>query len=298
MVLVDVIIPVVLVAGAGFLFARLIRFDTTALTKLTFYILGPALIFNSMLSPSISATSLGQVTLFVFAVHGALLILGGLGVRFTGWDTDTKTAAVLSFTFNNCGNYGLPVLLFAFGEAGFTLGVLYMVVHQVYQIFFGVGIASWRKGMSIGALLGKILAVPWLYAVVLAAVVRLTSFDLPVALARPIELVAAAAIPVQLLLLGMSLARVQVGSLFRKAAPVSLAKLVIPPFLAWGLAAALGLHGLMRAVLIIEASTPTAVNALILSLQYRRRPELSAAIVLLTTLGGVGVTTLLLWLLA
>jgi predicted permease len=54
----------------------------------------------------------------------------------------------------------------------------------------------------------------------------------------------------------------------------------------------------MRAVLIIEASTPTAVNALILSLQYRRRPELSAAIVLLTTLGGVGVTTLLLWLLA
>jgi predicted permease len=148
MVLVDVIIPVVLVAGAGFLFARLIRFDTTALTKLTFYILGPALIFNSMLSPSISATSLGQVTLFVFAVHGALLILGGLGVRFTGWDTDTKTAAVLSFTFNNCGNYGLPVLLFAFGEAGFTLGVLYMVVHQVYQIFFGVGIASWRKGIS------------------------------------------------------------------------------------------------------------------------------------------------------
>jgi predicted permease len=295
--LLDVIIPVVLVAGAGYLFARWTQLDTEPFTKLAFYILGPALIFNSMLSPSVSATALGQVVLFVFAMHGALLLLGGLGVRWTDWDPDTKASAILSFTFNNCGNYGLPVLLFAFGDAGFTLGILYMVAHQVYQILFGVGIASWRSGMSIRKLLGTILKVPWLYAVILAAIVRLTPLELPVALGRPIELVAAAAIPVQLLLLGMSLARVRVGRLFRIAGPISLAKLLIPPFLAWGLAAALGLHGLLRAVLILEASTPTAVNALILSLQYRRRAEVSAAVVLLTTVGGVGVTALLLWLL-
>jgi predicted permease len=297
MLLIDVIVPVVLVAGAGFLFARYTRFDPAPLTRLAFYILGPALIFNSMLSPSISGTALAQVSAFVFIVHGALLVLAGLGLRWVRWDADSKASAILSFTFSNCGNYGLPVLLFAFGDAGFTLGVLYMVAHQVYQILFGVGVASWRKGMSIWRLLGRIVTVPWLYAVVLAAVVRLTSFHLPVALARPIELVAGAAIPVQLLLLGMSLTRVRVGSLFGQAAPIALAKLVIPPLLAWGVSAALGLTGLLRTVLILEASTPTAVNALILSLQYRRRPELSAAVVLLTTLAGVGVTTLLLWLL-
>ncbi len=297
MLLIDVIVPVIIIAGAGFLFARFTHFDVALLTKLTFYVLSPALIFNSMLDPSISAMTLANVTLFVFIVHGALLLLAVLGVRWTNWDADTRTSALLSFTFSNCGNYGLPVLLFAFGEAGFTLGVVYMVAHLVYQIIFGVGIASWRKGMSIRALLGKVLSVPWLYAVILAAVVRLTSFDLPPAINRPVELLATAAIPVQLLLLGMSLATARIGSLLRPAVSISLAKLIIPPFLAWGVTAALGFHGLFRAVLILEASTPTAVNALILSLQYRRRSELSASVVLLTTIGGVVVTSLLLWLL-
>lgn len=298
MILIDVIVPVVLIAGAGFAFARLTRFDPMPLTRLTFYVLSPALIFNSMLSQSVSAGVLGTVALFVLIVHGTLLTLAFLGVRRTDWDSDTRASAILSFTFNNCGNYGLPVLLFAFGEPGFTLGVVYMVAHLLYQIVFGVGIASWRKGMSIVALLRKIVTVPWLYAVALAAVIRLTSTALPLPIARPVELLATAAIPVQLLLLGMSLAQVRVGKLFRQAAPIAIAKLVIPPFLAWGVASALDLHGLLRAVLILEASAPTAVNALILSLQYRRRADLTAAVIMMTTIGGVGVTSLLLWLLS
>ncbi len=298
MFLVNVIIPVVLIAGAGYFFARLVKFDLIPFTRLSFYILVPALIFQSMLGSSISGSVVAKVALFVLIVHGALLLLGALAMRFTNWDGNTKATALLAFTFSNCGNYGLPVLLFAFGDAGFALGVVYMVAHQVYQIVFGVGIASWRKGMAVRKVLWQVLTVPWLYAMVLALVVRATSFELPVAVARPIELVASAAIPVQLLLLGMALAQARVGSLIRQAAPVSLAKLVVPPLLAWGASAAIGLDGLLRAVLILEASTPTAVNALILSLQYDRRAELTASIILLTTIGGIATTTLLLWLLA
>jgi predicted permease len=298
MILVNVIVPVILIAGAGYLFARLTKFDVAPLTKLSFYILTPALIFQSMQSSSISGTTVVHVGLFVLLVHGVLLALAAVAVRWTGWDADTKASTMLSFTFSNCGNYGLPVLLFAFGEPGFALGVVYMVAHQVYQIVFGVGVASWRRGMSLFAVAMKLLGVPWLYAIVLGLVARATSFELPLAVARPIELVAAAAIPVQLLLLGMSLARAKVGRLMRQAVPVSLAKLVVPPLLAWGLTAALRFDGLLRAVLILEAGTPTAVNALILSLQYNRRPELTASVVLLTTLGGVATTALLVWFLA
>jgi predicted permease len=298
MFLVNVIVPVVLIAGAGYLFARLVKFDLTPFTRLSFYVLSPALIFQSMLTSSISGMTLAHVALFVFAVHGALLLLGFVGVRWTGWDADTKASALLSFTFSNCGNYGLPVLLFAFGDAGFTLGVVYMVVHQVYQILFGVSVASWRKGMSVRTVVWKVLTVPWLYALALALALRALSLELPLAVARPIELVASAAIPIQLLLLGMALAGAKVGSLIRQAAPISIAKLVVPPLLAWGVTAAFGFEGLLRAVLILEASTPTAVNALVLSLQYERRAELAASIILLTTIAGVATTTLLLWLLA
>jgi hypothetical protein len=152
--------------------------------------------------------------------------------------------------------------------------------------------------MNVRTVVWKVLTVPWLYALALALALRALSLELPLAIARPIELVASAAIPIQLLLLGMALAGAKVGSLIRQAAPISMAKLVVPPLLAWGLTAAFGFEGLLRAVLILEASTPTAVNALVLSLQYERRAELAASIILLTTIAGVATTTLLLWLLA
>lgn len=298
MLLVNVIVPVILIAGAGYLFARLTKLDVAPLTRLSFYVLVPVLIFQSMLSSSISGGTVASVGLFVLIVHGALLVLGLVGARSAGWDADTSASAAMSLSFTNCGNYGLPILLFAFGDAGFTLGVTYMVAHQVFQVLFGVSVASWKKGMRLGAVLREVLSVPWLYAMILALAVRAFSVNLPVAVTRPIDLMAQAAIPLQLLVLGMALAQVRVGRLFRVAAPVSAAKLVVPPLLAWGACALLGLDGLLRAVLILEAGTPTAVNALILSLQYERRPDVTAAIVLLTTIGGVGVTALLLWLLA
>ncbi len=297
MVLLNVILPVVLVAGAGFLFARLTHVDEKPLTRLSFYILTPALIFHSMLNRSVSMTDLGDVALFVLIMHGLLLLIGTVGVRRTGWDADTRASAILSLSMNNCGNYGLAILLFAFGDAGFTLGVLYMVSHLLYQVIGGVGIASWHRSMKKRQLVLTILKVPWLYALALALVVRLLGWGLPETLARPVELVAGATIPVQLLLLGMALSRVRIGNLLRQAVPISLAKLIVPPLLAWGLTAILGFEGLLRSVVILQASAPTAVNALVLSLQYGRRSELTASVVLLTTIGALGVTSLLLWLL-
>ncbi|MDD5220538.1 MAG: AEC family transporter [Candidatus Bipolaricaulis sp.] len=297
MFLVNVIVPVVLIAGAGYLFARTVKSDLTPFTRLSFFVLTPILIFDAMLSHSLSSAVLANVTLFVFASHAAFLLLAFLGVRWTRWDADTKTAAVLSLTFGNCGIYGLPVLLFAFGDEGFAIGVVYMVAQLAFQVLFGVGVASWRKGMSMRSLVREIFAVPWLLAIALGVAVRLSGLQLPAVIARPVELLADAAIPIQLLLLGMTLTQVRLGGLVRQAAPLSLAKLVVPPLVAWGLAAAFGFNGLVRSILILEAGTPTAVNALILSLQYNRRSELSAAVVLLTTIAGVGVTSVLLWLL-
>ena len=297
MVLLNVILPVVLVAGTGFLFARLTHVDEKPLTRLSFYVLTPALIFHSMLNRSVSMTDLGDVALFVLIMHGLLLLIGTVGVRRTKWDEDTRASAVLSLTMNNCGNYGLAILLFAFGDAGFTLGVLYMVSHLLYQVIGGVGIASWHRSMKKRQLVLTILKVPWLYALALALVVRLLGWQLPETLARPVELVAGATIPVQLLLLGMALSRVRIGNLLQQAVPISLAKLIVPPLLAWGLTAILGFDGLLRSVVILQASAPTAVNALVLSLQYGRRSELTASVVLMTTIGALGVTSLLLWLL-
>ncbi len=298
MIFANVILPVFLVAGAGYAVAKLTRFDPTILTKIVFHLLTPALIFHVLYTQSVSGSELTDTILFVFLFHGLLFGIGHIGASALHADRDTRAATVLTLSLSNTGNYGLPILLFALGEKGFALGLLYILGHMAFQITFGVGTAAWDKNSGWWRLPLNLLKVTWIYAFALALILRATGTTLPTPIDRPIELLAQAAIPMQLLLLGVQLAQVRLRGVIREAIPLSAAKLIIAPLIAWGLTAILGIHGLLRAVLIIEGSTPSAVNSLILALQYNRRPTLVSSVVLLTTVGNIATMGVLLMLLS
>jgi hypothetical protein len=73
-----------------------------------------------------------------------------------------------------------------------------------------------------------------------------------------------------------------------------MAKLLVPPALAWGLAALCGFEGTTRAVLILQASMPTAVNGVVFARQFGVRPALVAMTLALSTLGSLVTLPLLL----
>ena len=297
MVFVKTLLPVFLIAGSGYAVARLTHIKPNGLVKLVFYILSPCLIFYSLYSQQVSEHDVVHLVMFVVVMHALLFVIGFVSFRLLKWDDDSRVASTLSLFLNNSGNYGLPILLFAFGDAGFQFGVLYVVVHAAMQVILGVGIASWKKGMSIAKLALNVISVPWLYALILALVLRWTGTTIPDPILNPLNMLAQATIPVMLLLLGVQLAQVKLTSVLPRATVVAGMKLILPPILAWGLTTVLGINGLLRAVLIIEGSTPTAVNALLLSLQYDRRPDLTSSILLLTTVGNLMTMTVLLTLL-
>ena len=73
---------------------------------------------------------------------------------------------------------------------------------------------------------------------------------------------------------------------------LSAIKLTIPPLLGLGLTRLLGIEGLLRVVLVVEAGMPSAVNALILATNYRRNTELAATTVLVSTILSLGTIAL------
>ncbi len=293
-VLLEVILPIFLVGGAGALVGRLTRVDTTLLTRVVLYLLGPALIFRSLYTSTVAGEDVLRIAAFVLILQVSLLIVSRILGRVLGWEDDTRAAGSLVLTFANCGTYGLAVLLFAYGEVGFTLGVVYLLSSSLLQATLGVGIGAWHRGMRVRDWIGQAARVPWLYAFLLALLFRATGSVLPVGVYRGIDLLAAAAIPVQLILLGVQLARVPLRGVAREAAWLTALKLALPPLLAWGLTTMLGVEGLLRSVLIVEASMPSAINALILSMHFKRRPELAATVVFLTTVLSLGTLTLIL----
>ncbi|GAB4305015.1 MAG: AEC family transporter [Candidatus Bipolaricaulota bacterium] len=290
----SILLPTFLLAGVGWALGRLGRVPARPLAQVAFWVLSPALIFESLRTADLTAS--GTVVLFALAHLGAMFALSlGVGRILFGSDRAGRAVASLVLTFGNCGNLGLPILLFAYRQGGVDVGIVFLTAHTVLLATLGVAVAAWDEqgGRRIW---GTLLRVPWLYAVGAAFLVR--GVGMPAFVARATGLLAGGAIPLFLILLGLELAQVRGVRVARPALALSLLRLVGGAALAWVLASAFRVQGLLRGSLIVEGSVPTAVNAFLLASQYNRRPDLAASVLFLSTVLSVATLPLTLFLLA
>ena len=282
-VLAEDLLPIFVVAGAGFLLARRLQVEVRPLARVTFHVLAPCLVFQVLVTSTLHPGDFGRMVVFAAAVRlavGAIARIVTLPLRL---EPPALSALLIVVMFSNTGNYGLSVVLFAFGREALSHASIYFAAGAVLMYTLGVFIASSGRRSPGQALLG-VFRVPVLYAVALAALVMVTGTPLPTGLMRPVSLLADAAIPVMLLVLGMQLER---GGWPERPALVGLAAgfvLVVSPLVGFGLADAMGLEGAARQAAITQASMPAAVVNTILALEYRVEPAFVTAAVLVSTL--------------
>jgi len=320
----DTILPVFLVAGIGYAFARWglgrlggggrrpsagdvapgpTRTDATlgvrrALHALTFHVAGPAFVFTALRGSDLSLEAFGMPAAMA-AIMYAVLVVVGLAIAGVGrWAPPARKAAVLALASKNCGNYGLPVILFAFGEDGLVIGTVFMITHLLVHMTLGLSIAAWDREHRVLRRLTNLLRFPYVYAIGLALLLRGLGVSVPAAIERPLALVGQMWIPLMLILLGVELSNIRVAHVWRPAVWLTSVKLIVPPLAAFGLTALLGIDGSVRAILVLQASTPTAVNGLLVARQFDARPDLVATTLLLTTVGSLVTMSVLLGLLA
>lgn len=293
----QVIGPAFLLVGVGYILGKWGKIPARPLADLSFWVLSPALIFETLRTAQLPTKDALLAALFVVCQYVIMFLLSlPLGHVLFPKDSDARRAVSLLLVFGNCGNLGLPILLFAYGPQAVDVGVVFLATNVVLLATLGVGIAGWDGKLDLRLLVRNVLVVPWPYAVALAVSVRWTQ-AWPTVLARASALLSQAAIPLFLLLLGVELARANLRALAKSAGIVALARLLLASSSAWLLAPVFGSAPLIRRSLIIEGSVPSAVNAYILAAQYNRRPELAAAVLLLSTLFSLGTLSLTLFLL-
>ena len=223
-------------------------------------------------------------------VGGYLLVtlVAGLIAWAAAWGRDgqTRRAMIASVVIGNNGNFGLPIALLALGRPGLDQAVVIFVTSLVVMYTVGPALLGSHGGLWDAVLTVVRLPVTW--ALVAGLVVRTTGVTLPVGIARGVELLAGAAIPMVLIALGLQLGQ---KSSLRLTAPVLIAsavRVVVLPGLAAGLGLLLGLGGLELSSLILACSMPTAVNAFMLAREYGSNPALVASVVALSTLASLG----------
>jgi predicted permease len=115
-------------------------------------------------------------------------------------------------------------------------------------------------------------------------VVIWTGVTLPTAIARPVELLSAAAIPSMLLVLGMQFEKGAWPARPGLVAAAAVLALVVSPILGFLLARVLGLEGVARQAVIVESAMPSAVITTILALEFDVAPAFVTSVVVVTTL--------------
>jgi predicted permease len=193
-----------------------------------------------------------------------------------------------SLVHPNTGNVGLPLCLFAFGEEGLALAIAYYVVNSLSQYVVTPCIAS--GGLSIHRLVRS----PIIYAVGASLAFLLTDTTAPKWLNNATGLLGGMTIPLLLVTLGYSLARLKVDNL-KISIGLSALRLAMGFGVGVAIAAVLGLEGAARGVAILQASMPVAILNYLFANQYNAEPEGVASFVVVSTIMSFVTLPLLLW---
>ncbi len=293
-VFLEVVLPVALIAILGALVGRWQSVPVRPISALVFYLFSPALVFHSLATTEVP----GGQALRIVAV-GVLMYLV-MYVVATAWslafrhDRGLRAGFALAAVTPNVGNMGLPVALLAFGQAGFDVAVVNFVVGAVLAYSAGIVIASMVTGGGALAALQAPFRYPVVYAAIAGVLVNALALDLPLTIEAPVETLAAAAVPVMLVVLGLQLQGAAVIAEVRDTIAVNAGRLLIAPVLGWGVATLVGLDGVARDTMVVLAAMPTAVIATVVATEFNARPDFVTRSVVLSTLLSMVTATVLL----
>lgn len=283
--LVAIIAPILIVSAIGFAWGRSGRpFDSTLVTSLVTAIGTPCLIASTLTRLHPEAGALGTMALVTLLCFAAYALFGVIALRLLKLPYHSYLPALM---FSNCGNMGLPLALFAFGETGLGLAIIFFVISATLQFTVGVAIASGSADLR------RLLRMPLLYAVAASLVFLATGWPVPRWLANTLDLLGGLTIPLMLVALGVSLSQLKVHSL-KRALGIAVLRIALGFAVGAGLAYAFGLEREAAGVLILQSSMPVAVFNYLFAKLYEREAEDVAGMVVVSTLISFATLPLLL----
>ncbi len=290
------LLPILLIASAGFTLGKLLTMDSRSIGRVIFYVFSPVLIFDLMIKSELdlrqALTTVAYTASFIFTI-GVIAFLLGRAFRL---ERMHLLAVILTASIGNTGNYGLPLVKFAFGTEALAVASLFFVTTTLVFNTAGVVIASLGHTNLKSALL-RLFKIPVAYAILIAVPIKALEVQLLLPLARTVEIAANGTIPLMLILLGLELSRIQWSHSFRAIGLGVFTKLAIGPIVGILLADLFGLEGAARQANIVETAVPTAVVTTVVATEYNLLPPLVTAIVFTSTLlSPLTITPLLVYL--
>jgi len=316
------LLAVLITAALGYVAGRMRWLVTGApdsdaarvLSNAAFYVFIPALLFRTTARLDFANMPWRIIAAFFVPVLGVMLLVYAVQ-RVKGSAAvapAVPTVRAISVAFGNTVQLGIPFSTALFGEAGLQLHIALVSLHAlalltVLTVLVELDLARAAGHAGARASLRRTLLTtarntvihPVVLPVLAGLVWHLAGLPLPDLADQVLVTLGSAAVPLCLVLIGVSLAQYGVKGHLRGATLVTLGKLVVLPAAVlvvahWGF----GLAGLPLAVLVMAAALPVGSNALLLAQRYRTLEAEATAAIVASTVAFVGTGALWLVLLS
>ena len=306
--LIDVILPVFVVIGFGWLAAWRGLFSDSAVDGVMRFAQSfalPVLLFKNIAALDLSAAFAPGLLLSFYIGAFTSFGLGFFGARLIfGRPMPDAVAIAFACTFSNSLLLGVPITERAYGAEALAGNFAIIGIHAPLIYTFGIVMMEWARSREVPGgsranlarqVLRGVFTQPLVIGLACGFAVNLTGVTQPRVLEAAVEMMARAALPAALFGLGGVLWRYRPEGDKGLIAMVTLCSLVIHPGISYGLARfgfGLGVDGL-RSVTITAAMAP-GVNAYMFAHMYGVGKRVNASAVLVAT--GLSILTTWGWL--
>ncbi len=273
----EIIAPVVAIIGVGYWMGRAWNPDMRVTNRIALDVLGPMLVFTALAGKDFDlAAGIVLVPISIAIVLGSGLI-AWVFARLIGASVPVFVPPMM---FNNCGNMGIPLALFAFGQPGLAAMVLLFTTSNLIHFTLGVWLVDHKAKLT------DVFTNKMVWATFLGAMFGYLKIEVPPSIFAPMKYLGDATIPIMLLALG-----VRMKDVTRAGLPVALVGAAVCPLagllIASVIAQFFSLTKLQLGMMYLFAVLPPAVLNYLVAERYGRAPQEVASIVLIGNIASL-----------
>jgi len=257
------------------------------LSSLVLNITSPALILYSVSEPvEGDLNTVLQIFLLSIAVYVVLPFIGIFFGRILKVPKEDRNLYQFMTIFSNIGFMGYPVIQAIFGKEALFFASICNLVFNILCYSYGVFLISGAGKVSFDY---KKLINPGIIFSIIAVVIYLTKWQMPVIIAETSDLVGSITTPLAMMIIGSSLAEIPIKEVVSdiRIYIYTIIKQIIMPILFWWVLKFIVHDAVILGVLVVLIAMPVGTIAIMFCNQFGGNTSLASKSIFITTLASV-----------
>ncbi|MCQ2964541.1 MAG: AEC family transporter [archaeon] len=258
--------------------------DNETLNKIVVNVALPCMIFNALYTANVSLLpDLSILTVFILICSLIIGVITYLILKFLAYDNKALWSILVVVVLGNTGFLGYPISQGIFGAEGLVRAAFCDLATSIIFIAVSIILIMIFDG-EIKTAIKKIVTFMPLWGIILGILLNVFSIPIGEFGSSIVNYLGGSTVPLIMISLGLSLNLRGFKRHFKEVSLASIIKLIVYPLLAICILSILGIAGLEYKIGLLEAMMPSAMLALILSLQFKLDSDLTSDCIFTDTL--------------